>query len=125
MRGLIKVVNGMRGIASEPVRSLVANLICDMVSAQVAEENYKIWISNGIPQFFKSCGITSHAAAAEDGLSMETTELADLVNKWAAVKVYKDGVVYREFTQEMDGIRNAILEDLRFGCQLGDIECPE
>jgi hypothetical protein len=121
MRGLIKVVNGLRGIASEPVRSCVAHLICDMITDQVAEENYKIWISNGVPQFMESCGVTCAPAAAEDALSMETSELATLVSKWTAVKVYKDGDTFRDFTQEMDGIRNAILEDLRYGCQLGDI----
>jgi hypothetical protein len=122
MQGLVNVVRELKGIISEPVRALVAKKLADMVSNQIKPEDYSTWAQDGYKFFLAACDITCEPAVARDDLDMEPTELALLVNKWAAVTSYKDGEEFKDFTQEMDGVRNAILEDLRFGCQLEDID---
>lgn len=122
MQSLANVVRELKGIASEPVRALMAKKLADMVSKQIHPDNYASWAQEGYKAFLTECGVTCEPAVARDDLTMEPTELASLVNKWAAITSYKDGDVFKDFTQEMDGVRNAILEDLRFGCQLEDID---
>ena len=119
MKEMIDTVKSLRGMVSEPVRSLVAHKIAEMVTNQIKAEDYAAWVSKGIPSFMSACGVSVPPAVARDDLAVEPTALALLVNKWAAIGQYKDGEDFVDFTQPMVGLRDAILEDIRFGCQLG------
>ena len=118
MQELVDVVNDLRGLISEPVRALVANKLIDMITNQIRPEDYAEWVKKGAPNYLALCGVTCNPASVPDDTTVEVTDLAKLINKWASIKMYKtDGGEFEEFTQEMDSLRRAILEDLRYGDQ--------
>lgn len=119
MRAIVNTVKELRGLVSEPVRSLVAKRLADMITDQIKAEDYAAWTQKGVPAFYAACGVTVPAATVPDDHSLEPTKLATIINTWAAMTEYKEGDEFKEFTQEMASLRNTILEDLRSGCQLG------
>lgn len=118
MQNLLDVVNSLYGKVSEPARALVAQSMVNMITRQVKPADYKQWVEKGAPAFLAACKLSTPPSEAPAEITLEPTKLATLINKWSAMNKYKDGEHFRDFTQEMCGIRDAILEDLKYGCQL-------
>jgi len=114
MQEVVNTVRALEGLISEPVRSLVAVRLADMIGKSIPTHVQANWKAVGRLRFLVKCGVKADPAYAKDCIMLESTALANYCAKWHSVTEYKDVLTGKSkpFTQEMDALRVAMLEEL-------------
>jgi len=118
IKALIDLVNGLRGLVTEPVRSEIAHRMAAMVAVALHDsENYKSWLIKDKFQFFRACDIVNLERWVPDTLQIEPTKLSEFCSRWMSCNLFRlrndPSSEWRPITPEQNSLRVTMVEELQ------------
>jgi hypothetical protein len=120
MQELRDVILDLKGVIPEPYRLILARRLAVLIGQRLSGDDHRQWLKSEGLRFMRNCDFTDPKHWVPDDIRIEPTKLAQFCQKWMTVSAFKfpeEGEdKYRPITPEQNGLRVAMLQELKTLC---------